>query len=523
MNITDVLAGNFLDSGRRDIVVMTSSGEGSMVMLYQGGGIPGNAPLRSVSQDQVYPGMSGTITNALSTMANAGDVNNSGNDDLIIASAYLRDQVLGVLPAVLYLGGPEFLNGTPDVSIGFADVDLGPGIGGTLAGLGDINGDGIDDFAIVNLFQGGGADRQAFGVGGGGRINIFYGRDGNADFGNPDLVLRQDAASMSAGYGMSNFGMSEIATGDFNGNRFRGIAAKPTTHRRPSNPSEGTPSVHIFNGLITGDQPDQLLPLHNSIMSIFASDFEYVSFAGRMLMTGIPDLTSNGRDELLMIGGSGNLTNAVLHYGRDRFHDEPDVVFEAPNRSVGMGAPAPGNIVNRQFRSAVGDFNGDGKLNFLVVQRKDMNYRDTPVYMYELGRPGGVQVQVAKTEPIGSTGGTVEDEESGSKVVIPAGATDEVIDIEVGTFTVVPEGANISGVMIYLGPPGTTFSEPVQGNRALRSRQPATRRGKRRGSRSAALRRGHIGMGGTALGSEYHRQDRDRHHYALLRFRRRSY
>jgi hypothetical protein len=459
-DITDVLAGNFMDSGRRDIVVMTSSSEGSMVELYHGGGIPGDAPLRSVSENQVYPGIS--ILYVLNTMANAGDVNNSGYDDLIIASAFRRDQVLGPLPAVIYLGGPDFMNGAPEVSIGFADVDLGPGIGSTLAGLGDINGDGIDDFAVVNLSQGGTADRQAYGVGGGGRINIFYGRDGNADFGNPDLVLRQDAASMSAGYEMSNFGMSEIATGDFNGNGYRGIAAKPTTHRRPTNPAEGSPSVHVFNGLIAGDQPDQLLPLYNSVMSISASDFEYVPFAGRMLMTGIPDLTSNGRDELLMIGGSGTLTNAVLHYGRDRFNEMPDVVFEAPNRSVGMGAREPGVIVNRQYRSAVGDFNGDGKLNFLVVQRLDMNYRDTPVYMYELGRPGGVQVQVASTEPVGSTGGTVENQETRTKVVIPAGAIETEVEIEVGTFTVVPEGATVSGMMIYLGPPGTTFSEPVE-------------------------------------------------------------
>ena len=459
-DITDVLAGNFSDTGRRDIVVMTSSSEGSMVELYLGGGIPGDAPFRSVSENQVYPGIS--ILYVLNTMANAGDVNNSGYDDLIIASAYRRDQVLGPLPAVIYLGGPDFMNGAPEVSIGFADVDLGPGIGSTLAGLGDINGDGIDDFAIVNLSQGGTADRQAYGVGGGGRINIFYGRDGNADFGNPDLVLRQDAASMAAGFEMSNFGMSEIATGDFNGNGYRGIAAKPTTHRRPTNPAEGSPSVHVFNGLIAGDQPDQVLPLYNSIMSISASDFEYVPFAGRMLMTGIPDLTSNGRDELLMIGGSGTLTNAVLHYGRDRFNEMPDVVFEAPNRSVGMGAKEPGVIVNRQYRSAVGDFNGDGKLNFLVVQRLDMNYRDKPVYMYELGRPGGVQVLVARTEPIGSTGGTIENEETGTKVVIPAGAIETEVEIEVGIFTVVPEGATVSGAMIYLGPPGTTFSEPVE-------------------------------------------------------------
>ncbi|TVQ10405.1 MAG: T9SS C-terminal target domain-containing protein [Balneolaceae bacterium] len=462
--VRDVIAGNFLDMNRRDIVVMTnerlepgSNQFESVVSVYQGGGFPDRVPIRSVRKEDVYPGITLTTSNVLATMANAGDVNNSGLDDLLIANGANQDPVLGMLPATLYLGGPGFLNGAPDVSISFPAQDLGGGIGGTLAGLGDINGDGIDDFAIVNIFQGQVTDR-AYGFGGG-RINVFFGRDGDANFGQPDLTLRPDTASMTAGYETRFLGMSEIATGDFNGDGYRGIAANTFTHRVISNPDEGVPGVHIFNRPMSRNQPDQLLPLHTSIMSITASDFPFLPFNGRMNMTGIPDLTSNGRDELLMYGGSNSI-NAVLHYGRDRMNDIPDVVFEAPNRSVGFGFF--GNFTNRQFRSAVGDFNGDGKLNLLVVQPGDGNYRDTPVYMYELGRPGGVQVKIAKTEPIGSTGGTVVDEETGSKVVIPAGATENEVEIEVGTFTVVPEGATVSGAMIYLGPPGTTFSEPVQ-------------------------------------------------------------
>ena len=464
--VIDVVGGRFLDAERRDLVILTSDRPDplvnfaeSILAIYQGGGIPSGSALRSVKKEDVYPGISPTLSNVIAVISNAGDVNNSGLDDLLVATAMVSDPSMGPLPAVLYYGGSGFLAGAPDASMGFPVEDLGFGIGGTLAGLGDINGDGIDDFAIANISQGGTSDLQKFGVNGGGRVHVYFGSDGATEFSDPDITLRADTVSMASGNDMWVFGMSQIASGDFNGNGLRGIAVNPFVHRVRTNQAEGVPGVHIFNGEVTGTQPDQLLPLHAGIMGLTTPEYPFLAVSSRMEMQGIPDLTSNGRDELLIIGGLSS-TNAVLHYGRDRFSDMPDIVFEAPNSAFTMGAA--GSFINRQFRAAIGDFNGDGKLNFLVVQRDDRNLPDTPVYMYELGRPGGVQVKVTKTEPIGSTGGTIEDEETGTKVVIPADATEDEIEIEVGTFTVVPEGAEVSGVMIYLGPPGTTFSEPVE-------------------------------------------------------------
>ncbi len=460
--LIDIASGRFTDPDRLDIVILYIEVYGpdmrrSVLEMHTGGGIPAQPPDRILDQDDIFTELT-TPSPALQTMVTAGDVTNSGFDDLLIAPTMAFDPVLGPLPAVLYAGGPAFLRDTPDAEFSFPPQDLGFGIGGSLAALGDINGDGIDDFAIVNISQGEIADRQEFNTNAGGRIHIYYGRDGDTNFGEPDITLRTARQALTSGYDMMMLGFGEIASGDFLGTGRRGLAAKSFRHW-DQNSSVGVPSVHVFqSNLVDEDpQPDHLLPLHASIMSTNPQG-EFIGFMGRMMMTGIPDLTSNRRDELLMISSVGYV-NAVLHYGRDPMSTVPDVVFESPNNGLSMGAP--GNFTNRDYKTAIGDFNGDGKLNLLVRQH-DSNFPDSPVYLFELGRPGGVQVQVASTQPVTSGGGTVEDEETKTKVTIPENALEEEVEVEVGTFTVVPEGADLSSVMVYLGPPGTTFSEPVE-------------------------------------------------------------
>ena len=181
---------------------------------------------------------------------------------------------------------------------------------------------------------------------------------------------------------MDYFGFNEIAAGDFNGDGNRQIAIKTFRHHT-GNIEQGVPGIHIFSGNTPETQPMQLLPIRHDIFLPFnQTDEPYIGYLGRMLMSGVPDITGNGKDELLLIGSSG-MPNAVLHYGGDVIEETPGIIYESPNQNVTMGAP--GSYTDRQFNTALGDFNGDGKSNFLVVQRDDLNFRDTPVYMYEIG------------------------------------------------------------------------------------------------------------------------------------------
>jgi len=309
---------------------------------------------------------------------NAGDVNGSGYDDLLVSATVTR-----IVPVGLFLGGEEFGGTEADHYFRFEDIDLEMwGIGGTLKGLGDINGDGIDDFAIVNLSEGASEDLAETGSQGGGKINIFYGRE-DAGFSEPDRVLRSHSQSLMEGNDLPSFGISEIAVGDFSGDGLQDFAAVPLRMNKNSNISYGVPGLHFFYGESESPEPDKLIGLKKEYfpsIGILEYESEYISWFGRGQVAGIPDLTGNSHDELLVNGGPRN-TNAVLYYGDSNISEDAAILFEAPNQSVSMGGF---ELLNYQFRTPLGDFTGDGKLNFLAVQRSDANFKDTPVYLFDL-------------------------------------------------------------------------------------------------------------------------------------------
>jgi hypothetical protein len=375
IEVEQVVSGRFADANRRDIAMITQNinGFNTRLDIYEGGLNLSNEPYFALNSADYSPGSRIKIINR------AGDVNNNGFDDLLVSNANFA------IPVGLFYGGPELSAGQPDVWLdGFEDVG-GWSIGGGLYPLGDINADGIDDFAIVNLSEKAEQDQEQYGVLAGGRVHVFLGQDGIPDFSESDFVLMPDIASMQEGYSMWGFGFNEIAVGDFNADGNKDIAVKPFRHHVQGFLNQGVPGIHIFHGaeLNPGDnQPQQLIPLWQQyFLPFYGTGDPYVGYNGRMYMTGVADITGNGADELLAIGSSG-MTNAVLHYGGEIMNDEPDILFEAPNQRISMGSA--GNYLDRQFDSTIGDFTGDGKLNFVTVQRWDTYYRDTPVYMYEL-------------------------------------------------------------------------------------------------------------------------------------------
>ena len=77
----------------------------------------------------------------------AGDLNHDGYDDLLVGSKYYDNGDLqNTGKAEIYLGGPQGLQNTPTWS--FVGVDSGNALGTNLANAGDVNGDGYDDIIV---------------------------------------------------------------------------------------------------------------------------------------------------------------------------------------------------------------------------------------------------------------------------------------------------------------------------------------------------------------------------------------
>jgi hypothetical protein len=236
-------------------------------------------------------------------VAGVGDVNGDGFDDLLAGAPDAEVAGLDIGSAYLFLGPIEGSYGAT-----YADFELlgggtgGEATGGTLAGIGDLNQDGYDDFAVSAVgFDGGGPEltTEDSGV-----VYLFYGPvTGLAVMAEADALLFGEIAGDRSGQAVAGLG-------DFNpgGLLELAVGAPGSDHR-----GESAGKVYLLTGPLTGTV--RLGEVATQLYGAAAGDFagDAVDCAGDVDGDGTPDLLvgANGDTE----GGTPNAGAAFLFFG----------------------------------------------------------------------------------------------------------------------------------------------------------------------------------------------------------------
>jgi hypothetical protein len=354
-----VSSGDFNDDGVSDLLIGYGvEGRGFSAVrndIYFGGSSPSGTSDHAVLASDVGFPVHGPRA--------IGDVNDDGATDWMASDRGFNDGfgVSGQNVAIFFGGSP--LPTTPDQTLQYPD---GRFLGEVKAGVGDVNGDGIDDFAFDNTA--------------GGHIAVFFGGS-NPSFSPPaDLALPVEPYAGLTG-------------GDFNGDGTSDIAAVPVSDVEGGSflPLE----ISIFHGGTDVDALSDQQLLIPASASGGSGDFNGDGFVNRTIgvLESPGDVDGNGADELIH-GSSfvGFGTNALLY--RPSTSSLPVKVFRAPNQDAPLGGVQFVNSV------ATGDFTGNGTSDFVAPQYNDNNdaARSSRVYRYPVNpgalppaAPGGLQ------------------------------------------------------------------------------------------------------------------------------------
>ncbi len=287
----------------------------------------------------------------------AGDVNGDGYDDLLITRSYGVNctDTTRANEVYLFLGGP-YLSTIPALTFRGHHIDStgNEEFGMSLNGLGDINADGYDDFAISAPLAV--TDTHQFGaICRGGRVCVYFGGPGLDTV--PELVLHGDSRGPSEEGGSIAFG---LCGADVNGDGVHDLIVGSPDYSTFDNSGyqySNRGRVYVYLGGPNIDTIPDVIINGGHYQAPHPYRMEQLGFS----IDNCGDVNGDCCDDII-VGAPNNMERdtcagkAYLFYGGNPMDTLPDWWFCGDNYWQLLGTRV----------SNTGDFNGDGYKDFMI-------------------------------------------------------------------------------------------------------------------------------------------------------------